>query len=106
MNEVLKKMIPWLAVVAAAFYLLPLLIRDTGSAMVVLLVALPVLCFFVAFAYGVKNRFHWVFPLLCGVLFVPSVFIFYNVSALPYALIYGVIALVGNLIAKLFVFRA
>lgn len=96
------KMIPYLLVNVAAFYLLPMIIQDTGSAMAVLLFALPFLCFLTSIVFGIKNRFNWVYPLVVALLFAPTIFIFYNESAVVYIAAYGVIALAGNLIGKIF----
>ena len=41
----MKPMAPYLAVLAADFYLLPLLIRGTGSAMLFLLAVMPLAAF-------------------------------------------------------------
>ena len=41
----MKPMAPYLAVLAADFYLLPLLIRGTGSAMLFLLAVMPLAVF-------------------------------------------------------------
>lgn len=81
------------------FYLLPLFIADTGSAMVVLLVLIPAVCFAISVVYGLKNGFRLEYPAITAVLFIPSVFIYYNSSAWVYIVAYGVIALLGNLVS-------
>ena len=35
------------------------------------------------------------------ILFVPTIFIFYNESAAVYVLIYGIIAIIGNILESL-----
>ena len=85
-----------LLMAAVAFYLLPLLIRDTGSGMFVLLLLIPVLCVGGGFVCGFLSGFQWVYPLLTAVLFLPAVLLYFNDSALVYAAVYGVIALVGD----------
>lgn len=99
--EKLKRMLPYLILVALTFYLLPLLIQDTGSAMLILLIGIPVICFIVSFIYGLKNSFHWLFPVLIMLLFAPSIVIFYNDSAMIYIPAYGVISLIGNFAGSL-----
>lgn len=96
------KMIPYLLVVIVAFYVLPMVIQDTGSAMAVLLVAIPLICFAAAIVFGVRNALNWIYPLAVALLFVPTIFIYYNESAAFYSVVYGIISLVGNLIGKLF----
>lgn len=53
----LKKIIPYLIMNIIIFYLLPLLIKDTGSGMFILLFSIPLLCFIISFAYGSRNSF-------------------------------------------------
>lgn len=96
------KMIPYLLVNAIAFYLLPIIIKDTGSAMAVVLVFLPLICFLTAIIFGIKNSFNWLYSLAVALLFVPTIFIHYNTSAASYIVAYGIVALVGNFIGKLF----
>lgn len=93
---------PYLLVNAISFYLLPMVIKDTGSAMFVMLIGLPVLCFVTSIVYGIKNSFSWIYSLTVSLLFAPTIFIFYNESATVYILAYGVIAVVGNFIGKMF----
>lgn len=85
-----------LGVVALAFYLLPLLIRDTGSGMVVLLLVVPALCLGGGLVCGLLSGFQWVYPLLTAALFLPTVLIYFNDTALIYAAVYGGIALLGD----------
>ena len=94
--EKYKKMIPYLLVNAADFYLLPLLIRDTGTAIVLMLGVMPFVFFFCSAFYGYRNAFHPLFAVFTAVLFAPSIFIFYNESAWVYVIGYGAAALVGN----------
>lgn len=96
------KMLPYLAVNTGIFFLLPIFMQDTGSGMLVMLVGIPAICFVTAIWYGVKNSFQWLYPLLVAFLFMPSIFIFLNYTAWPYTIVYGIIALVGCLIGKLF----
>ena len=98
MNK-LKKMLPYLLVCALAFYVAPLLATDTGGFIFVLLLAVPAICLTASLIYGILNGFaplQLLFPLFVGVLFVPSIYIFYNESAWVYAIAYGVISLIGN----------
>lgn len=96
------KMIPYLLVNVIAFYILPMIIQDTGSAMLVLLIVIPLICLVTAIVFGIKKSFNWIYPLAVALLFAPTVFLFYNESAAIYIVAYGIIALVGNLIGKIF----
>ena len=94
--EKLRKMIPYLLINTLIFYLLPYLIKDTGSAMIILLVIVPVASFLVAYTYGYKISFSWIYPIFVMLIFTPTVFIFYNESATIYIFAYGIISLIGS----------
>ena len=90
-----------LLITALSFYVLPLLIKDTGSAMVLLLVLIPAICLVCALLCGWMEGFFWPYAVIVAVLFIPTMFLYYNSSAVVYILAYGVIALVGNLLGSL-----
>ena len=94
MNRI-KKLLPYLMVNIICFYLLTLLMKDTGSAMFILLFAIPVITFLNAIMCGKKNSFDILYPLLVMVIFVPYVLIYMNESATIYIFIYGAISLMG-----------
>ena len=82
------------------FYILPALIKDTGTAMIMLLVVIPMITLFISIFYGKKNGFDIWYVILVGIIFFPSIFIFYNSSALIYVIVYTIIALIGNFVGK------
>lgn len=94
----LKNAWPYLLVTILGFYLLPLMLRDTGSAMLLMLVGLPFICFACACLYGMKHAFSFYYALFVAIVFLPTIFIFYNSTAWVYTIGYGIIALAGNLI--------
>lgn len=97
----LKTAVPYFGVTAAGFYLLPLCIQDTGSGMVVLLVALPVLCFCAALVYAVKRAPALWYVIGVPLLFMPTAFLFYgsDMEALAfYSIGYALIAAVGHIV--------
>ena len=102
----MKKMVLHWLLLALVFYLLPLAMRDTGTAMVVLLVAMPLACLGVGLAFGMKNKNVLAFSGVAALLFVPTVFIYYNSSALVYALAFGVMVLAGCTIGRLIAWAA
>lgn len=81
------------------FYAVPWLIQDTGSGMFVMLLLIPFICFITSILYGLKNGLDIGYIMSVALLFLLSVPLFYNESALPYVVIYAAIALVGNLLA-------
>lgn len=98
----LKTMLPYLIITAAAFYALPPVCRNTGTSMVLLLLAIPMICLICAACFGAKYRFDWLYTVLVMALFVPTLFLYYNVSAWVYIPVYGVLTLIGNLFGRLF----
>ncbi|MCZ0859675.1 MAG: hypothetical protein O0X93_07915 [Methanocorpusculum sp.] len=91
-----KQMLPYLAVCGAAFYGLPLLGEDTGYFIVLLLIILPLLCLAAGMLYGFISGFHPALPLLITLLYLPTVYLYYNTTALAYALAFLFITFVGN----------
>ncbi|WP_343210498.1 hypothetical protein [Anaerolentibacter hominis] len=91
-----NSMIGYLAVQAGVFYLVPLLIRDTGSAVFFMLLVLPLITFMTAYFYGMKAGFRWYYGLIAAVMFIPAIPIHFNSSAWVYILGYGVLAFAGN----------
>ncbi|MEG0230236.1 MAG: hypothetical protein RR640_06495, partial [Oscillospiraceae bacterium] len=73
----------------------------TSTAMFIMLIGIPIICLVTSIAFGAKNSFNVIYCILVMLLFIPSIFIFYNDTAWVYALEYGIIALVGNIIGKL-----
>lgn len=74
----------------------------TGTAMILLLIATPLICLICSIMYGLRHSFHWQFCIIVAILFLPTVLIYYNQSAFIYSAIFGGIALLGNLVGTLF----
>ena len=100
MKEKLLPLLPYAAALAALFYAAPCLIVDTGSAMVLLLIVIPLLTLVCGGVCGFRRGFSLLFPLMTAVLFTPTLFIFYNGSAWVYIVAYAVIALAGAAIGS------
>ena len=98
--EKIKNNYPYILLIIN-FYLIPLFIRDTGSAMFIMLIIIPLICLIISAIYGYKKGFNVSYILAVALIFIPSIFIFYNSSAYIYILIYSIIALVGLLIGML-----
>lgn len=99
MMEKLKKNMVFYLLLLIDFYIIPWVIKDTGGAMIVMLVIIPLICLITSVFYGIRNGFDFLYILSVAIIFTPSIFIFYNSSAWVYAVGYAVIALFGNLIA-------
>ncbi len=102
MKKKLITLLPYLIALAIDFYLLPFLARSTGAAMLLMLCVMPFIALISAILYGVRHGFCLILPLAALVLFIPTLFIHYNLSAWVYAVAYAVIVLAGNGIGRLF----
>ena len=99
MMDKLKKNMVFYLLLLVDFYIIPWLIKDTGSAMIIMFVIIPIICLITSIFYGIRNGFDFWYILIVAIMFTPSIFIFYNASAWVYVVGYAVIALLGNLIA-------
>ncbi len=96
--DTIKKMLPYLVVILLAFYILPLFIKDTGSGMYMLLIVIPLICSIVSIIYGKKEKFSVAYSIIVALLFIPTIFIYFNDSAAVYIAIYGLICIAFNFI--------
>ena len=96
MKAFIKKYYVYILVMLAFYVAAPLLCRDTGSAMFTLLCLLPATLFILSLIYAKMNGFKWYLSPAVALLWLPIVFIYYNESAVIYALIYGVISFIGQ----------
>lgn len=95
-------LIPYVIALAATFYLLPLIVHGSGSAMLMMLFVMPLLTFICAVIYGIRQGFDVLLPIIAAILFAPTIFIFYNTSAWIYVIMYAAVALAGNGIGRAF----
>ena len=86
--EKIREMSLYLIVIMLAFYVLPVLINDTGTGIFFLLILIPIICFLTSLIYGIRHSFN-------------LIFLFYNESAAVYVLLYGIIATTGNFLGSL-----
>lgn len=96
----IKNNLVYYFIIFIAFYLFPMLIKDTGSGMFILLIVIPLITFITSIIHGLKNTFDFLYPLIIAILFIPTLFIYYNISAWSYIIVYSVIAVVGELLGK------
>ena len=80
------------------FYIFPLFAGPTDMMGVVLLIILST--FLLSFVLGCisKERIKYLYPVIISILFIPSVFIYYNESALIHAVWYLVISSIGMIV--------
>ena len=101
MKNNLITQIPYILIQGINFYLLPLWAKNTGSAMLLMLCIMPLIALVTAIIYGIRHGFNLTLPVLTFVLFLPTIYIYYNSSAWIYAIVYAAIVLVGIIIGKL-----
>lgn len=90
-----------LAVQIFMFYIFPLLAGPTdviGMVMIMIYVT-----FFISIVLGARGKAEWriLYPALIAVIFIPTVYIYYNESALVHSMWYLVVSGVGLLIGYL-----
>lgn len=83
------------------FYIFPLFAGPTDAMGMVLLIIVATFVLSVLIGGVSKEKIKHSYPLAISILFIPSVFIYYNESALVHALWYLVISTVGMLIGTL-----
>lgn len=84
--------------ICALYYLFPLFFHDTGGFIIYLLVLCPVLSFLCALFPSMKYGYELLFPVLCGVLFIPSALFYFNETAFIYAIVYAACAFFGSVL--------
>ena len=80
------------------FYLLPKVAIKIGPMGMVFLLLLMTLILSIVAGSLLKNKFKYFYPVLTAILFMPSIFIYYNELALIHSLWYLVISSVGLII--------
>ena len=95
-------MLPYAAIIAVGFYLIPFLISDDTSAMIAMVGAIPFVCLVIAFFCGRKHGFSIPFAVLCGLLFLPTLTFHFNFTAWIYAPFYAFLVVMGSFFGDLF----
>ncbi|MBD5560483.1 MAG: hypothetical protein HDQ87_09050 [Clostridia bacterium] len=102
MKQKLRRFASPLIVLTGLFFVLPPLIHAGGYSFGILMVPLLLLMYpaasFVLCAFdGWRYGFSWILPLLAAALFLATVYIYYNSTALFYVVIYGSLGYIGEL---------
>ena len=98
MDKIKKNWINYF-IILIAFYIVPMLIKDTGSGMFILLIVC-LITLITSLIYGLRNTVDFIYPLIVAILFIPTLFIYYNISAWVYIIAYSLIAFIGELLGK------
>ena len=69
----LKKNIIFYILLFIDFYIIPRFIKDTGSAVIVMLMIIPLICLITSVFYGIRNGFDFWYILIAAIMFTPSI---------------------------------
>jgi len=97
MKKFLKKigtLLPQLLV----FYILPLFAGPTDMMGLVVVMLLSTFVLSVAFGLFAKKKSKFLYPAITALIFLPSVYLYYNDSALVHAVWYLAVSLIGIVI--------
>ena len=84
------------------FYVFPLFAGPTDTMGMILLILLSAVLLSAVLGMISKNRIKYLYPAVIAVLFIPSVWIYYNESALIHAVWYLAAASIGLLSGSMF----
>ena len=79
------------------FYISPLFAGPTDAMGMVLIILLATLLLSIIIASISKEKIKYLYPIVVAILFIPSVFIYYNESALIHSIWYLVVSSIGLL---------
>lgn len=106
MKKYLKEIIV-LSLQLLLFYVFPLTVGPTDAIGMVVLIIAGTFCLSMLLGSISGNEIKFLYPAVTAIMFVPSVFIYYNESALIHAEWYLVISaigmLIGTVVNKIFV---
>lgn len=80
------------------YYALPPVLKDDGGMILYLLAIAPVSSFLCALFPSMKYGYELLFPVACGVLFVPAAMIYFNTASMMCAIINGACAFFGSVL--------
>lgn len=84
------------------FYIFPLFAGPTDAMGMVFLILLSTFTLAIIMGSFSKTKFIWIYPLVISIIFIPTIFIYYNLSALIHSIWYFIDSLLGILIGKIF----
>lgn len=97
MKKYLKEIITILIQILI-FYLFPLYAGPTDIMGMVVLMLLATLVLSLILTIISKEKIKYLYPLVVAIIFIPSIFIYYNESALIHSLWYFVSSLIGTIL--------
>ena len=97
MKKYLKEIIT-LLIQILIFYIFPLFAGPTDIMGMVVLMLLATLVLSLILTLISKEKLKYLYPLVVAIIFIPSIFIYYNESALIHSLWYFVSSLLGTIL--------
>ena len=97
MKKYLKEIIT-LLIQILIFYIFPLFAGPTDIMGMVVLMLLATLVLSLILTLISKEKIKYLYPLVVAIIFIPSIFIYYNESALIHSLWYFVSSLLGTIL--------
>ena len=97
MKKYLKEIIT-ISIQILIFYIFPLFAGPTDAMGMVVLMLLATLVLSLILTIISKEKIKYLYPLVVAIIFVPSIFIYYNESALIHSLWYFVSSLLGTIL--------
>ena len=86
-----------------SFYVLPLCITNTSLVMLIMIFFIPGIIATTSFLYGYKSgKIDYMYSILTALLFIPAIYIYMNITAWIYVIIYFLVTFVFNVIGKYF----
>ena len=83
------------------FYISPLFAGPADTIGMVLLIILATLLLSIIIGSISKEKIKYLYPIIVAILFVPSIFIYYNESALIHSVWYLVVSSIGLLVGTI-----
>lgn len=90
------------------FYIFPLFAGPTDAIGMVFLIMLLTLILSILIAFISKEKIKYLYPIIVSVIFIPSVFIYYNESALIHSIWYLIDSIIGifiGIIIKMVIYK-
>ncbi len=93
-----KKLILNFVGVCINFYLLPLVFRNTSNDVMMMLIVMPLITIVLGVLYTYMVQPHWIYPVVVALLFIPTMWLYYSISAWIFAIIHFLSFIVGCLV--------
>ena len=82
------------------FYLFPILMKNNEPMVMVFMMLFTTIILSMILTFLSKSKLKFLYPIIISLLFVPSVFIFYNESALILSLWYFIVSIVSMIVCE------